>query len=347
MPNAPLVPPLRLLLMSSLLLPLLGLSACGAKVVAPSMDLANCQAELEDSFGLQDASVLVLEPRDGGPLFRPDVLEALDRVCQAFEDAMTDDLVALKCLTRLPIMETKAAGSRVVVARDAFPMSAPEAVHFQGLVNLLEFARGDVVDVTGSRRTFIHIPHISFEGVDLRAIYEAQAAAEAETFQMAWDGGDASDTVVYREIAGGGPSASYVVGLFDTGESGGLKNPESLKALERFQVAVEGLPRVTQSFSIADDLKMVRRGLHRGKPSEAYIPSKRAEIAQLMLAQSMAPQAEAFGPRTDSTERVALVRVNLSASTLEQRRRLERRVGKLLQAEQLQGGRAFVCPVAE
>ena len=178
----------------------------------------------------------------------------------------------------------------------------------------------------------------------IRDSFEKFAAEEAEWFQMAWDGGAPKDAAVYREIAGSGPSASYLVGLFDAGEAGALKNPESLLALERFQNNAEALPRVAQSFTIADDLKVVRRGLHRGNPAEAYIPSRRAEIAQLLLAQSMSPSAGAFGPRVDSTERVALVRINLSASSAEQRRRLERRVDRLLQAEALPGGRAFLCP---
>jgi hypothetical protein len=58
----------------------------------------------------------------------------------------------------------------------------------------------------------------------------------------------------------------------------------------------------------------------------------------------MSPSAGAFGPRIDSTERVALVRINLSASSPEQKKRLERRIDKMLQAETLPGGRAFICP---
>jgi len=308
------------------------------------MQQETCNEEIEDAFGAQDAALIVLQPRDRGPLFRPDHLAALDRVCSGFEDAMTDDLVIVKCVTNLPIMEGRPGGARVVVARDELPMTLEETLHFQQLVLHLEFARGDVVDATGSAAAFIHLPLASFEGVDLHALFEQFAASEAEWFQMAWDGGSPEEAKTYREIAGSGPSASYLIGLFDSGESGALKNPESLFALERFQTAAEALPRVAQTFTIADDLKVVRRGLHRGNLSEAYIPTKRAEIAQLLLAQSMSPSAGAFGPRIDSTERVALVRINLSASSPEQKKRLERRIDKMLQAETLPGGRAFICP---
>jgi hypothetical protein len=308
------------------------------------MNQATCNEEILDAFGPQGSAVVVLKPRDRGPLFRPDHLAALDRICQAFEEAMVDDLIIVKCLTNLPIMEGRPGGARIIVAREELPMALDEALRFQQLVLQLEFARGDVVDRSGGAAAFIHLPEASFEGVDLRSIFEEQAGREAEWFLMAWDGGLPADAPVYREIAGAGPSASYLVGLFDAGESGALKNPESMLALERFQVAAEALPKVAQTFTIADDLKMVRRGLHRGNPAEAYIPSRRAEIAQLLLAQSMSPAANAFGPRIDSTERVALVRVNLSASSPEQRLRISRRVDRLLQAEQLPQGRAFICP---
>lgn len=320
------------------------LGACGPKVGTPKMERASCGEEIVESFGVQQASVIVLRPRDRGPLFRPDHLAALDRICQAFEEEMSDDLVIVKCLTNLPIMEGRPSGAHVVVAREELPMTLDEALHFQQLVLQLEFARGDVVDPSGSAATFIHLPHASFDGVDLRALFEHHAAIEAEWFQMAFDGGGPGDATVYREIAGNGPSSSYLVGLFDAGEAGSLKNPESLYALDRFQTAAESLPKVAQSFTIVDDLKVVRRGLHRGNPAEAYVPNKRAEIAQLLLAQSMSPAAGAFGPRIDSTERVALVRVNLAASSREGRQRMARKIDRLLQQEVLPEGRAFICP---
>lgn len=307
------------------------------------MNQATCNEEILDAFGPQGASLVALETRDRGPLFRPDHLAALDRICQAFEEAMVDDMVIVKCLTNLPIMEGRPRGARVVVAREELPMSLADALHFQQLVLQLEFAPGDVIDSSGRQTAFIHLPEASFEGVDLHAIFEAQAASEANWFQMAWDGGDAAEAATYREVAGTGPSASYLVGLFDAGEAGALKNPESLLALERFQQAAELHPKVAQTFTIVDDLKMVRRGLHRGNPTEAYIPMRRAEIAQLLLAQSMSPAAGAFGPRIDSTERVALVRINLSASGPGQRARVGQRIDKLLRAEQLPEGRAFLC----
>lgn len=306
------------------------------------VDRAACRQEVTDAFGDQDASVIAVRAQDGGPLFRPRVLEALDRVCQAFEDEMIDDLVAVKCLTSLPIMEGRPAGARVIVARDDFPMTPEAALLFQHLVLQLEFARGDVVDAGGAAVSFVHLPATSFDGVDVRAVFGRQVAAEAEVLEMVIDDGTTA-LPEYRRIAGDGPSSRYLVGIFDSGETGGLKEPSSLLAMERFQVAAEASPRVAQTFSIADDLKVVRRGLHKGNLGDAVIPPRRAEIAQLLLALSMAPSASSFGPRMDSQERVALVRVNLAAVLPEGQARLARRLDALLASEAPKGGRAFLC----
>jgi len=312
-------------------------------VAAPSLDRDRCRQEVEEAFGEQDASLIVLRPRDHGSVFRPQILEAIDGVCQAFEDAMTDDLVSLKCITSLPIMEGRPTGTRVVIARDEFPMSPAEASHFQLLVHQLEFSRGDVIDIAGVQRSFIHLPHASFDGVDIAAIFEEQVSASSELLELALDDGSADRTASYRALAEGGPSSHYLVGLFDSGEAGGLKEPSALLALESFQAAAEVLPRVAQSFSIVDDLKMVRRGLHRGNPGDALIPPVRAEVAQLLLALSMAPAASAFGPRIDSEERVALVRINLASVNRESRLRIARRLDSLMQGVTPPGARGLVC----
>jgi len=308
-----------------------------------AVERASCTAEVTDAFGDQDMTLVAVRAKDGGPLFRPPVLEALDRVCKGFEDEMTDDLVAVKCLTNLPIMEGRPAGTRVVIAREELPMTLDQTLAFQRLVFQLEFAFGDVVDVGGSSTSFIHLAAPSFDGVDLRALFERLAAEESDLLELAIDTGDPADAADYRAVAGDGPSARYLVGVFDSGQSGGIKEPESLRAMERFQMAAEAVPKVAQTFTVVDDLKVVRRGLHRGNPAEAIIPLKRSEVAQLLLALSMAPAASAFGPRMDSEERVALVRVNFASVPDEAFARLSRRADTLLVNETVEGGRAFLC----
>lgn len=309
---------------------LLLLPACRPRIGTPSLEASACLETVTDTYGAPQTAVIALRAADGGNLWRPDVLAAVDRVCTAFEDEMTDDWLAVKCATNVPLMELGRTTAKVKVIHDELPFDEEQARKFRGQLLSMEFARGDVVDSTGDLTTFIHLPMASFEGVDLRAIFEAQAGKEVSVLQMAIDRGDPSELGAYKRLGRQGPSSSVVTGLFDAGEDGGLKEPATLLALQAFQTAAEGLPRVTQSFSIADDLTMARRGLHRGNPAEAYIPNKRAEVAQLMLALSLNPAASSLGPRMDHTERVALLRIHLIPGSAEQQERTRKRLEELL-----------------
>jgi len=316
------------------------LVGCRPRTATPTLDPATCRAEIDDVFGPQDTAVVALRSTDGGGVFRPDVLEAIDRVCVAFEDAQVDHDVMTKCLTNVPLMEARPGGARLVMPRDELPVDPPGAVRIQTLMLELEFAVGDVVDGSGTR-SYIHVNRGMFDGVDLRALFEAQQAAEP-SLEMAIDL-EPGDLAAYRKVAGAGPSAAAVLGLLDTGQDGGIKEPSALQALDRFQVAAEGTPKVAQSFTIVDDLKVTRRGLRRGNPAEAVIPPKRSEVAQLLLAMTMAPTGDMFGPRIDSAQRVALVRVNLMPTTPEMRKRVTKRLEDALLLEAPEGARAIVC----
>jgi hypothetical protein len=330
---------LPFLLLSALLL------GCGPKVKTPALELAGCGQEIVDAFGEPAETVVALAAADGGPLWRPDVLAAADRVCEAFESEMTDDFFSVKCLTTVPIMEGRPGGARIRVMRDELPLDADGVARFRALVGQLEFARGDVLEPGGGDRvTFIHLPEASFEGVELRALFERLAGAEVSNLQMAIDRRLPEELPAYRRLAPQGPSASSLIGLFDAGEAGALKEPANLLALQRFQAAAEAQPRVAETFTIVDDLTMVRRGLRNGNPAEALIPPKRAEVAQLMLALSMNPMGSAFGPRIDGSERVGLIRISLAPSTAEQRDRSRRRLDALLQQSLPQGTRGLLCP---
>jgi hypothetical protein len=317
--------------------------ACRPVVRSPGMDASGCAQEIRDTFGEQRSAVLAIRPVDGGPLFRAPILEAVDRVCQAFEGAMTDDAVHTKCLTNVPLMESRPDRVVVLTGHGLMPISEGNVARFHTLVMQFEFAPKDIVDPAGSA-TYIHLPAPSYEGVDLAAIAAAQARAEAGLLAIALDQGRPEEREAYAAVAGGGaPSADYFVGLYDTGTEGGLKEPEPLLALERFQGAAEALPRVAQTFTFADDLKVVRRGLHKGNPGDAVIPPTRREVAQLLVSMGLSGAATAFGPRLDSQERIALIRVNLQAGPPEQKERLGWRLDQLLQQQVLPGHRAFIC----
>ena len=92
-----------------------------------------------------------------------------------------------------------------------------------------------------------------------------------------------------------------------------------------------------------DVVKLVRRGLHRGIVSEAFIPPVRAEVSQLLLALSMSPQDGGFGPTMDSRERVAILRINLKSVGPEQKRNVTKSLERLLSHQLQPGARAFLC----
>ncbi len=330
-----------------LLLVLLGaasLSAgCRPRVTTPLLKTDACMQSLDDAFGNQTTAVIAMRAADGGSVWQPEVLAAVDRVCQAFEEEASDDYIGVKCLTSVPIMEPGKTMAKVRVMRDELPMDEETVRRFRAQTLQLEFARGDVLDATGELSTFIHLPMVSFEGVDVRAVFERVAGEEVSNLQMAIDRGVPSELSAYKRIGREGPSSSIVVGMFDAGEDGALKEPSVLQALARFQAAAESLPRVAQSFTIVDDLIMARRGLHKGNPVEGYIPGRRPEVAQLLLALSLNPAANAFGPRLDSAERVALVRVNLKPGTEQQRRRMLAALEPMLQGALPPKASAILC----
>jgi hypothetical protein len=322
---------------------LLLLPACRPRVSTPALAAERCLEEVSSTFGAPQTAVIALRAADGGLLWRPEVLEAVDRVCSAFEAATTDDWLGVKCVTNVPLMEPGRTTAKVRVIHDELPFDEEQARYFRGQLLTMDFARGDVVDPTGDLTTFIHLPMASFEGVDVRALFEEQAGKEVSVLQMAIDRGDPSELGAYKRLGRLGPSASVISGLFDAGEDGGLKEPATLVALQNFQVAAEGLPRVVQTFTIADDLTMARRGLHKGNPAEAYLPNRRSEVAQLLLALSLNPGASKYGPRIDHTERIALIRVNLMPGNEEQQERTRERLEELLLAMLPPGASGLFC----
>ncbi len=317
---------------------------CARKVATPSMTRADCRQEIDDNFGPQRSAVIAVQAQDSGSLFRSDVLESLDRVCAAFEEEALDDLRAAKCLTTVPIMYSSAMGTRVLVAREELPFSSQQSLDFQSLVHQLEFARGDVVDPkTGTSVSYIHLPLENYSEGVIEATFELLREAEKETVLMELDSGKGRASPAYQRLAAGGPSSAILVGLYDSGQDGGLKEPSTLFAIDRFQASAERHPRVAQSFSIADVIKLVRRGLHRGIVTEALIPLARTEVSQLLLALSMSPNAGGFGPTMDSRERVALLRVNLSAQAAELQRGTAQSVERSLERQVQPGARAYLC----
>jgi hypothetical protein len=319
----------------------IGVAGC-RRVPTPSMDRATCGDEIRDAFFRQDFGVLVLAPADEGSLWRGDVLQAVDAVCAGLEDVQTGWDISPRCITAVSLMETHKGGPpRMVILRDEFPLRGPDDERrVAGLATSLEFAIGDTVDREGTR-TFVHLPLVSFEGVDLASTVKGLLEAQP-SLRGALDLPAVPTSEAFVTLAQGGPSARGIVGLYDAGVDGGLKEPEHLAAIQRFQERAEGLRAVTQSFTIVDDLKVTRQGLRGGRPEAFSLPTSRAETAQLLLALSMSP-ATRLGARIDGRERVGLLRVNMSAVADDQARRTVRKLASILAQETPDGARSLLC----
>jgi len=327
-----------------IILVLTSVLGCARKIATPAMTRAECRQEIDDNFGPQRSALIAVQAQDSGPLFRSEVLEALDRVCAAFEEEALDDLRAVKCLTTVPIMYSSAMGTRVLIARDELPFTTQQSLDFQTLVHQLEFARGDVIDPkTGALVSYIHLPLENYSEGVIQSTFDLLRENEKGTLLMELDPGSGRASPAYQRLAAGGPSSAMLIGLYDSGQDGGLKEPSTLLAIDRFQTAAEHHPRVAQSFSIADVIKLVRRGLHRGIVTEALIPLARSEVSQLLLALSMSPNDGGFGPTMDSRERVALLRVNLAAQSPELQRVTVQSVERSLERHIQPGARAYLC----
>ena len=306
------------------------------------MDRATCEQEISDAFLPQGTAVIALRPVDGGSVFRGDVLAALDRVCTRVEDAQTDYELATKCLTSVPLMESrKNAPPRQIMIRDELPAPREAVTHrLETATRGLEFATGDVLSEDGLV-AYMHLPLPSFDGVDLDALFAA-ATADEPLLEAALDQGIEEQREAYAAVAGEGPSARALVGLYDSGADGALKEPLHLMALEAFQARAEGLRGVAETFTLVDDLKVVRKGLRGGNPEAYTLPKARPEAAQLLLALTMSPAAK-YGARIDGRERVALIRINFSSVSDEQFDRAVRKLEQFLAAETAEGATAFLC----
>lgn len=306
------------------------------------MEQASCAQEVRDAFLPQEQAVLALATRDGGTLWRADVLTALDGICEGVEDEQTDYEIAVKCITSISLMEArKGVPPRMVVLRDEMPLD-PDAdlMRLKELGTSLEFSLRDTIDATGTR-AYVHMPLASFDGVDIPSLVSS-LLGEQEVLDGALHMPGTEVPEGYQEVAADGPTAHAIVGLYDAGVDGGLKDPVHLAVLERVQQRAETLRNVAQSFTIVDDLKVTRQGLKGGRDEMFALPTSKAETAQLLLALSMSP-ATRLGPRLDGRERVGLMRVNLGVTTADQRRRIARKLDGFLAQETPEGARAFFC----
>ena len=85
------------------------------------------------------------------------------------------------------------------------------------------------------------------------------------------------DTPVRRDFASvnrllAGAVPLYVV--MDGGAPGAFREPEQLRAVERAQARIDGIPGVTHTTSVVDTLRVLNRQTHEDDPAEETFPTR-------------------------------------------------------------------------
>jgi len=331
---------MRRLVLLCVLLPLV-VGSCRKRVTAP-MPEDDCLGWIEDQFGPQRSYVVALHPMAGNTIFTPELLDAVDFVTARLEDAQTDYVLAVRSITTAPLLVPSPGGVKMERIRDGLPVDLIGAHRYQGLLMSYEFAIGDAVDAAGST-TFIHLPRDNYVGVDLDALVEEIRAEVADKLMIAIHGTEAADRTMYREVAGFGPSSDAVWVVFDSDDKGAMKAPAFLRALQMFQSRVESLPTTAGTYSVAEDIKLVRRATHKGDPAAYMLPTKQVEITQLLMMYQLSGNTADFGERITADGRLTVTRVHLPALKDGARTRTARQIRQYAREGFPAGVNADVC----
>lgn len=73
----------------------------------------------------------------------------------------------------------------------------------------------------------------------------------------------------------------------ESGEDGGISEPQYLQTLERFTTWLEAQPEVADVYSIVDVMRRLNRNLHGDDPAYERLPTSREEAAQYLLLYEM------------------------------------------------------------
>ncbi len=323
-----------------------GVSGCVNRRIPPvGIDASHCRETVEQSFGPVDEVVIAVRPARGGTVFTPETLTSLARVTEAFQRSASSGDMALRTLTTIPLFRPAGRGVDIVIIGENLPSSRAEAEALRPLVYSYEFAIGDLINAAGTL-TWIHLPRVDFAGVDLKAMFRQTQGEEVQNLLMVMDDGSPEGRDEYRQVSGNGASADQLSVLFEGSEAGEMKEPQRLRVIQEFQNRAEQIPGVTQTYSVTEDIMLARRYLFHGNPAEGRIPDKKVQVSQALLVLQVSGNAEAFGTRISSDERVVLVRVGLSASkSPEKKQKLIHDILRLAQSiAQRERLRAVACP---
>jgi len=268
-----------------------------------------CVETLVDRVGNQSAYVVAVRPMVPGPLFAPDWLQTVDDLTRALEEAETGHELEVRSLTTMPLIRRTGRGADLVTIRDDLPLDDAGAAEFRALFDSLEFLVGDLVNV-GQTACFIHLPVVNYVGVDMDALVEELRPRFAAAL-LAVDGTPHGDRQIFKDVAGLGPSADRVLISYTAGGEP-VKSPAFLVALHGFQERVEALTGVAGSYSLADEVMLTRRVVHKGEPGAYVLPPKQAEINQLLMMYEMSGYPDKYGIRITDDRQLTVVQVTLS-----------------------------------
>jgi len=319
------------------------LAVCGCrKVTPPPLPDEGCLDGIERLFGPQRTAVIALQPLAGGTVFSPPMLAAVDEVTRLAEDARTDEDLAVRSISTVPLLRRSTVGVEMETIRDGLPVDDAGARRFREMLYSYEFTIGDGLNAAGTR-TYVHLPLVDYEGVDVDAMVHGIRAEVVDELLVAVHGTPGADARIYREVAGRGPSADAVWVVYTADDDGGVRTPEFLRAVHGFQVMAEGLPGTAGSYSLAEDVMLARRAAHKGDPAAYQLPGKQAAVNQLLMMLQLSGQAGAFGERVTSDGRQTLVRIHLPLLDEAERTRTVQQLQTLASQGFPDGVSASVC----
>lgn len=293
----------------NLLLTLLLVTGCPKPTVPPPVTDDACAETLVDAVGNQSTYVIAVRPLVATRLFAPAWLHTVDDLTRVLEQAETGHEMEVRSLTTMPLIRSTGRGADLVTVRDELPLDDAGAAEFRALFDSLEFLVGDLVNV-GQTACFIHLPVVNYVGVDVDALVE-ELRPQFTQAMLAVDGTAHADRSIYKDVAGRGPSADRVL-ISYTADGESVKTPAFLVAMHGFQERVEALTGVAGSYSLADDVMLTRRVVHKGDPGAYLLPPKQAEINQLLMMYEMSGAPDEYGIRITDDRELTVVQVTLS-----------------------------------
>jgi predicted RND superfamily exporter protein/outer membrane lipoprotein-sorting protein len=110
--------------------------------------------------------------------------------------------------------------------------------------------------------------------------------------------------------------------MVEGAEADAVKDPELLRAIQRFQEYAASLPGVGTTSSFADIIRRIHQEMNGGDPAYHVIPESRALIAQYLLLYSISGDPSDFAEVVDYDYQRTKIRIMLTTSQQKDHRRL-------------------------